>query len=369
MKNYIHCLKERRSERSYYFREAAKTIAEDNLHTAFAASVRTLLLLIVFLTITPFIIKGWSPSRYHLLFVPAILLCCGLTFWGKRKNFRGKEATALCILYILVAFLFLFLIDTLGTPENVACFIPVVYVGLFPLFTLPLWLSYSLLLSIEVCFVIAVILVKPSAVSQYDVFISLVGTVCSILMNNLILSLRMQAYQKQIKYKQMSELDTLSSVYNKRSGIAAASHYVRHSNPDTTCSLFILDVDDFKAVNDTTGHQAGDHILRCVGEILLHEFRNTDIIVRFGGDEFMVLMKDVASDVLARRKAKNIQNAIRFQSLEKIGTAVSVSIGVVLVKKKNADFDELFRQVDTALYHSKSIAGKNHITLREYHTR
>ncbi len=366
MRDLLNYLREGHSRRARYFREAAEYIAEDNLRTASAASLWMLLILVLFLLATPLIISGWQPTAYHLLFLPALLICCSLTYLGRRKEVDRRGGTALCLLYILVTFLFLFLIDTLGTPENVACFIPVIFVGMFPLFTLPLWLSYGLLILIEICFVITTSLVKPRSVSQYDIFISLVGVGCSMVVNYLTLTLRLQAYRKNTKYQRLSEQDTLAGTYNKHGGRQAALHYIRESNPETVCSLLLLDLDDFKAVNDTRGHLIGDKTLQCVGEVLQGEFRSTDIITRFGGDEFFVLIKNTASRDLARRKGLAIRKALREVTAEKLGFSVSCSIGVVLAKRVDVDFDEMFRQVDAALYRSKSEKGKGQMTICEY---
>lgn len=340
--------------------------AEDNLRTAYQASARTIVMLIVFLCVTPLIIRGWKPTVYHFFFLPALLVCFGIILWARKKKLKGRAAYAVCFLYMFVVILFLFLIDTVGAPETPACFLPVAYVGLFPLFILPLWFSCGLVFILEILFVILVVLLKPVSVGQYDIFISLVGVGCSMAVIRLTVRLRTQAYHNQVKYKQMSEMDVISRVYNKRSGMAAASRYIETNNPRTICALLVLDLDCFKKVNDVRGHRAGDVVLGCVGDILLQEFRNTDIIVRFGGDEYMVLVKGAASKEMVERKVKNIERALVSQTEEKIHMPVSCSVGAVLAKDKNVDFSKLFQQADTALYQAKALEGQGQAVILEY---
>lgn len=359
-------MKEAWEEHARFFKEAATGIAEDNLRMALDACVRTIVILILFLLTTPLIIRGWTPSRYHILFLPASVSCLLLCLWGRERKLREKGSTAICIFYIFVSFLFLFLIDTLGTPENPACFIPVIYMGILPLFALPLWFSYTFIFFVETLFVVTVHAMKPVSVAQYDIFISLVGAGCSVALLNLMLSLRLKAYWKQVEYKRMSEQDALSGIYNKRGGMAAAAQYVAENNPKTTCTLLIIDLDDFKNVNDTKGHQAGDLLLGCVGELLRKEFRSSDIIVRFGGDEFVILLKNSASGAMAENKAKKIQAALRQRSMELLGSPVTCSIGIGLAEKAEVDFENFFQQVDTALYDAKGEDGKGHTVIRNY---
>ena len=104
----------------------------------------------------------------------------------------------------------------------------------------------------------------------------------------------------------------------------------------------------FKIINDTKGHQAGDTVLDCMAKILTREFNSRDIIVRFGGDEFMVLMKNIVSEDVVKQKYQNIQEVIRRLSAQNIGSEV--------------DCNDFFRQADDALYHAKEIPGNRSLS-------
>lgn len=128
----------------------------------------------------------------------------------------------------------------------------------------------------------------------------------------------------------------------------------------------ILDLNKFKMINDTKGHQSGDAILSCMGDILTREFHRNDIIVRFGGDEFMVLVKHFASGAVVKQKGRDIQNALRRLTAEKIGIEVDCSIGAALAQNTTVDFNNFFRQADEALYRAKEDLDGDRISICQY---
>ena len=144
----------------------------------------------------------------------------------------------------------------------------------------------------------------------------------------------------------------------------ARQYFLRH-NPETTCVLLVLDLDRFKEVNDTYGHYVGDQVLRCMGQALQEAFRSSDILARFGGDEFFVLAKGTASRVLTEKKCRLIQEQFGRLVQESAGFPASCSIGALLVHRKPADFETLFHQADAALYQAKS-AGRGQYLCQEY---
>lgn len=130
----------------------------------------------------------------------------------------------------------------------------------------------------------------------------------------------------------------------------------RYNHP---ISLMVIDADHFKAVNDTYGHDAGDEVLKNLAKTLTAVARSTDIVARFGGEEFIILLPETES-------AGAVQLAERVRSrIEKAGTsgadeiAITVSIGVASYNGGD-DFDALFRRADKALYAAKE-SGRNRV--------
>ena len=348
-----------------YFRDARSIIAEDNLRTLTGATTATLGILTFFLALTPYVIAGWKPSVYHLSFWPAAFLLCLLSWIVRRRNPRGRTITLWCVFVEGLVFTFVILIDAVASWNSPASFMPVMCIALPAIFTMPVWISYGLPLVAVVAFIGTALHFKDPIIGQYDIFNSLVGLLCSVVMNHLIFSLRLRDYETRMRYKHQSTYDSLTGLYNKQSSTDAVRQYFSAHNPETVCAMMVLDLDNFKHVNDTYGHYVGDQVLHCMGETLLNAFRSTDIVSRFGGDEFFVLLKGNDSRVLVERKCLLVQEMFRNLTQEKAGIPVGCSIGAILVRHCEVDFDTLFRQADTVLYRSKT-AGKGQYLCLEY---
>lgn len=109
----------------------------------------------------------------------------------------------------------------------------------------------------------------------------------------------------------------------------------------------------------------GDAVLRRVGNMLQEAFRATDIIGRFGGDEFVVLAKGMTSYESVERKCRRIHERMAGLLADRGKTDVTCSIGAVLINEQSADYDSVFRQADAALYEAKQ-EGKHTHKIRPY---
>lgn len=156
--------------------------------------------------------------------------------------------------------------------------------------------------------------------------------------------------------------DELTGCLNKIAFHDTVSKELTTDMNDSTHALFIIDLDNFKSINDNLGHPFGDSVLREVGEKLSHLFSSHDYIGRIGGDEFMVFMKHVPDIVAIESQAKQIMKA--FDTTYK-GYANSyrttASIGISLYPKDGQDFSTLYEHADIALYSTKC-KGKNNFT-------
>lgn len=125
-------------------------------------------------------------------------------------------------------------------------------------------------------------------------------------------------------------------------------------------ALLMLDVDDFKSINDRLGHMFGDEFLRQFASAVKSVFRETDIVGRYGGDEFFVFLNH-ASSALAIRKGKDILERVAEIQVPEIGTVKS-SIGISMVNPETRSYAQLMKQADSALYAAKN-RGKNQVVL------
>ena len=148
-------------------------------------------------------------------------------------------------------------------------------------------------------------------------------------------------------------------IYNKATTEELIRAALEHN---TRGSLIMLDVDDFKSINDRLGHLFGDEFLKTFATKLKSVFRGTDIVGRYGGDEFIVFLNH-ADPILARKKAEAVMQQISTIEVPEIGK-VNSSIGITISDPGNNDYVHLIKQADSALYQAKN-NGKNCVVLFE----
>lgn len=141
-------------------------------------------------------------------------------------------------------------------------------------------------------------------------------------------------------------LDAFTGLYNKAHTISLIQDAL-HQTGGRKDALIVLDIDNFKNYNDTYGHDAGDTIIRAVSQKLRGMFRRTDILGRFGGDEFLIFLRDTGD---CRWLNAKLRELTRF---EWDGCGCTNSIGVALSPRDGMEFGELFKKADIALYHAK----------------
>lgn len=156
-------------------------------------------------------------------------------------------------------------------------------------------------------------------------------------------------------YGQFLEHDSETNLLSKRS-FHEMSTRVLEALPENDEALMVLDIDDFKHVNDTNGHLIGDKVIECVAKELQKAFRKTDIIGRFGGDEFAVFMTNIPSRATAKRKAAEISKNVLLNCSKLLNINASVSIGVSFYEPDDT-IDIMFARADQALYEAKK-SGK-----------
>lgn len=112
-------------------------------------------------------------------------------------------------------------------------------------------------------------------------------------------------------------------------------------------AFVLLDIDNFKSYNDTYGHYEGDKAIKELASVIKKNFRASDVLGRFGGDEFMVFIRDFSGITWLCEKLKPI---VRFQNGDH---SLTTSIGVAIYPQDATTYEDLFQKADTALYHSK----------------
>lgn len=154
-----------------------------------------------------------------------------------------------------------------------------------------------------------------------------------------------------------AKMDRMTMLLNRETTM----RYIRRvleENETEKHVLFMFDVDNFKHLNDTMGHQKGDEFLVELARGLKKSFRDSDIVGRVGGDEFFALMKNVPDTALVERKANELLNTIQEICADYADIRLSGSIGIGIYPENGKTLDELYGQADAALYQAKR-KGKN----------
>jgi len=175
------------------------------------------------------------------------------------------------------------------------------------------------------------------------------------------------AVDNSLLYRQTRELslvDPLTGIYNQRHfrllldvELGRAQRYSR------TMALMMIDVDDFKRINDTLGHPIGDRVLRGISHILRAGLRRSDVLARYGGEEFAVILQETevtAARAVTEKLRKDVETEAVFPDGRNGQVRTTVSIGLALYPGDAGDETELLARADEALYRAKR-SGKNRV--------
>lgn len=159
--------------------------------------------------------------------------------------------------------------------------------------------------------------------------------------------------------QERAERDALTKLLNKSAARKQTEDYLAGFSQNTRCALFIIDMDNFKQINDRFGHLFGDAVLTQIAREIRRLFRAQDIVARIGGDEFLVVMRGIADRKIAEDRCRQLVEAFGnvFRGHLR-GNRLSCSVGVALFPDHGTSYSELFQRADQALYMAKD-KGKN----------
>lgn len=163
--------------------------------------------------------------------------------------------------------------------------------------------------------------------------------------------------EEEMAFREETRKDFLTGALTRKQGEKELENIFVSNGDNGTLSLAIVDIDYFKRVNDTWGHQIGDEVIQLVAKAIINAVRSSDFVVRWGGEEFIIIMNQCNLES-ARIIMERCSSAISKTSHPKAG-AITVSVGLAQ-KVKHEMLNELIKRADTALYDAKA-AGRNRI--------
>ncbi|MEY8338282.1 sensor domain-containing diguanylate cyclase [Lachnospiraceae bacterium 62-35] len=165
----------------------------------------------------------------------------------------------------------------------------------------------------------------------------------------------MQDVTEEIQLRQNADIDFLTGLDNRRSGTRKIESFLEDAVvlESGTHAIVIMDLDNFKKLNDTLGHQTGDKALQDVARVLRRHFRDYDIICRLAGDEFIVLMKNIPADVIGMNIQALLKKLVLTYGEGEKSVTITASAGIVVTPVNGIKFKALYDKADKALYQVK----------------
>jgi len=189
-----------------------------------------------------------------------------------------------------------------------------------------------------------------------------------LIKSNVEFSLQQNELKKlEIELRELSNRDPLTNLYNRRylSDISQDLLLLAKRN-DTDLSVLMIDIDKFKNINDTYGHDVGDEVIKLLSKQLINFVRKSDVVARLGGEEFAIILPNTDVDN-AKNKAEEIRKEVELLTIKlenSLSISFTVSIGVSSFNKEvDLEFESILKKSDEALYEAKE-NGRNRVVVK-----
>lgn len=316
-----------------------------------------LFLFIVSLFDGPMVVNRW----FYLASLIYFCLTSFLFLFLKKDSIIAQ-----LLIYLSISLMFVFgCLITQNKPDSPAVtFIAILLVA--PMFMI----DKPFFMIIELCSASAVFLiwmhgVKPHEVWLYDLMNVIPFTIAGCFLNVIANAIRIREFVLTRKIQIQKDTDELTGLMNKGALTREINEYLSNDSKNKGI-MFLMDADHFKTINDTYGHDAGDQVIAQLGEYLRNMFDSDEVAGRFGGDEFIIFIKDNDDPDTARRIAEDVvsdtSEKLRIPDTDQ---KVTVSIGVFIYKGIEKNYSEIFKKADKAMYKAKADPNRNYCFYEE----
>lgn len=352
-----------------YITDNKKEVTRSNQKTLVILNIFYTAVLASYLVASLTVFRAWNVTALYTAAtsVQIVLLVLTLLRYNSNQRRNWKEVKGACTFFQLYAMLFVGIMSIVPVEMNQpAVYLAPIAMGFAATFVFELYYGI-ILLTVEMgVYLVIAFIFKDPGVFAVDCCSSLLAILMGAFLAKILYTQRMRENDTRQHIKRMGMVDTLTGLYNKASTEFLCKNYL-HTKTNRPCAMMILDFDNFKFVNDTYGHQAGDAVLRSFGRILKSEAGEEHIAGRIGGDEFFLFLKDCGPQE-AEAHAERILNKTRMITAKDGTRPFSCSIGIA-VKGTNEGsssasetYRDIFSRADEVLYQVKENGKNNYMT-------
>jgi len=344
-----------------YFQQCMENIDKSNLYMMRKVCMYTSIIYSLLLILAHFVVPSFKIHGVHFLIIPLMVVYYFINLHLRKPwvHISTHMTGIICGIFYFSLVIIIMLFDAVAVSERPAVWTPLV-IALFPMVYIDKMYKYGCeeLIAIIIYAIIAYFYKEPELYTR-ELYMLVAAYVMSMLSAHIILVMRSREGLAMIELKQLSSLDKLTHVLNKDALMQRMEYQYMQKKPEEACAMIMVDIDNFKEVNDNLGHDAGDRLLERVGHLLIDNFRAYDIIGRYGGDEFVVLMPKMNDMTILEMRCRTLQMFMTDINLGN-GQPFTASIGAI-IDDGNHTCNEIFRMADDALYKSK-LSGKSKCT-------
>ena len=292
-----------------------------------------------------------SMNRVFYLVAFLYSLAATVFFFTLKKD----SLAAQLIIYLSISLLFLFSGFITENKPDVPATAFIAFLLITPMFMIdkPYFMAIELCVA-DVIFLTWMYHVKPYDVWRYDMINVVIYTVVGIVLHIIANSIRIREFVLTRTINLQKDTDEMTGLRNKGALTREINGFLADESAGSG-TLFVLDVDRFKSINDTWGHDTGDRVITQLGAFLARRFTGGEITGRFGGDEFIVFIKNSDDLDAARRIAEDIVTGVPENvALPDPEKKISISIGIAVCSGLEKSYSEIFNKADAALYRAKA---------------
>ncbi len=343
-----------------YLEAEADSVTKQNQGVLCTVCLLYTAILVFYNIIVPLNFADWGINYIYrgvLIIQVFVLICIFLRHFKKDRGFKEVQIT--CYVFQLYVMAFVVLISVMpGWMEQSAIYFAPIMIGFIPAFVFT-WCQSVVSTTVEAAaLIVASKLIKSENIFRINFFAAVLALFLALYLSFLVYQFRNHSYEQGELVKEMARKDVLTQIYNRGAVEEKLLNYIK-KHSDERLTLCIVDVDNFKTVNDTLGHPVGDHVLKSVAGILRNVGGDRAFVGRMGGDEFMMFFKrDVKrTDVEAcLEKVRDDMHGIVTGSPDIV---ITTSIGAYEKPEgERVSYETMFQRADEALYHVKE-AGKD----------